>query len=165
MASQTNTAALVDYDQRYETIQHIARSTKAESSESLEPFSTVPKPTGNTTERMRRGSGFTYSHGAMAAPVAERNIDQQARSDVDGSIVEVKDASVTCEIYLADENIEISLPRAFFPDNIRYGMAINLRIDESSGIRKPIIRTREPSIDALSYGEEEFSALINELDD
>ena len=71
---------------------------------------------------------------------------------------------MTCEIYLAGKNIEIDLPRAFFPDDIRYGMPINLKIDESTGMRKPIIRTRELSAVASSH-DDEFSALMSELDD
>lgn len=93
----------------------------------------------------------------------EKLSEQEYKNDVNGSVLRVEDVSVICELYLNEESVEINLPRSFFPDNVYYGVPINLSIDESSGFRTPVIKIRQVSEDTKNISKEEMEDLINKL--
>lgn len=62
--------------------------------------------------------------------------------EINGAVLQVEDESVLCELYGETALVQISLPRSLLPEDVRYGMPISLSIDETSGVRRPVIRKR-----------------------
>lgn len=94
---------------------------------------------------------------------APPNEEQHLKSEINGSVIQVQNVSVKCDIYSANHEQIIHLPKSLFPSDVKIGMAFTLSLDNSSGIRRPIVKTRPLSENLLNKGKDEVAALINEL--
>ena len=89
---------------------------------------------------------------------------RELRKSVDGVVGKYDDVSVTCVLHLGGREVSIQLPPPLFPDEIRYGLPINVELAEVGGIRKPVISVRQ--IDARGTADiaAEFDAILAQLD-
>ncbi len=108
-------------------------------------------------------SGNTFAIETLSSETIIESDSVEHKNDVAGTVIGVSDESVICEIYFEKHTEEVNLPRSFFPEDVQYGMGINLMMDETSGIRKPVIKTRELSPEAAESGKEDMEKLIREL--
>lgn len=86
------------------------------------------------------------------------------KSTVDGSVIGIDDASVKCELYLERGIVAINLPKVFFPPGIEYGAPVSIAMDESDGIRKPVVTMRRINPDALEAESREIDAIVDSLE-
>ncbi|MDX5333501.1 MAG: hypothetical protein LPK58_05590 [Gammaproteobacteria bacterium] len=91
----------------------------------------------------------------MAIPAGRRSLD--------GNVLEIDEVTVNCELYDGNRLKEIQLPRSLFPENVHYGMAITVALDETGGTRRLVVQEREPNAERLREGLDEFNRLIERL--
>jgi hypothetical protein len=87
------------------------------------------------------GERFVLVSGAPDQVAAERVPRPEARSYADGTVIEVSEASVVCELQL-DRPVNVRLPLGLFPIEVNYGTPIRLRIDGTGGVRTPVVEIR-----------------------
>lgn len=95
-----------------------------------------------------------------AAPI---NDIQHLEDKINGSIIQVQETSVKCDIYTKNHEQIIFLPKSLFQIDVKIGTPFTLSIDDSSGIRMPIIKTRQLAEDLANKGKDEVAALIDDL--
>ena len=75
---------------------------------------------------------------------------QVKRTEVRGVVVSIEEASVVCEIYLHEQQertMMITLPKSFFPSNIRFGTSMTIAYHkDSSGFKRPIVTIVDRSV-------------------
>jgi hypothetical protein len=93
------------------------------------------------------------------------NVNEPNRYNVvKGTVIKSSNVSVNCEVVLNNGGvIEIDLPPSLFPEPISIGYPFELRMDESSGIRKPLIKRRVPDAVEMESGADEMARFIDEL--
>lgn len=160
---KTNSA--LDTSESYTLInskENRSRSTEAQINKSGLVLIHIDPQLRNETEE-DKADEYTYPGASKETSRAEACVGKQYKKEVDGIVLSVEDVSVNCEIYLENNNGEIILPKSLFPENVYYGMPISLSLDESSGIRRPVIKVRHLSHEAVAKGKEEMDALVSEL--
>jgi hypothetical protein len=60
-----------------------------------------------------------------------------------GNVISVDEDSVLCELHADGRLIEVGLPRVLFPENIRWGTPISIRMQIVNGFRTPVVEIRE----------------------
>lgn len=85
------------------------------------------------------------------------------KEEVDATILQNDDISVSCEVNLQAGQIHINLPRSIFPEKIYYGMPVIISYKEVSGMRQPIITPRNINIESMQKENNEISAIIEKL--
>lgn len=96
-------------------------------------------------------------------------VDKQAQSEklkdnIDGTVLVVLANSVKCEVISSSTSYNIDLPKSMFPDEgISFGTPINIKLDNCSGIMRPIITIRKIDKQSDPLIINEIDALISEL--
>ena len=88
-----------------------------------------------------------------------RNSQMINKNEIDGCVLAVEDFFVECEIYLKNSQLQLRLPKVYFPNDVHFGMPIKLSLDETSGSRCPVIKKRP----FFATDSKEIEALVNEL--
>ena len=89
---------------------------------------------------------------------------QEIQHALNGSVINVYEESVDCEIYTGEPNILISLPLALFPQpDVHPGLPFSLRLDDSTGFRRPIIDHRDIDPNLLNENLDEIEHIIDNL--
>lgn len=102
------------------------------------------------------------------APSIKKKLTKKTKSEVMGSINNIEEHSVVCEVYLDEaqnRTIKIKMPRKFFPEEIHQGSPVLISLEEdSSGIRRPRVDLRKPiKTDLMKHEDEKLEELIQEL--
>lgn len=59
-----------------------------------------------------------------------------------GSVVSFDDESVICEVSSGAGPMRVALPRCHFPEDVRFGLPIEISVETVQGIRRPVVRLR-----------------------
>lgn len=97
------------------------------------------------------------------APTAVRAVDKNLKKSVDGVIASYDDVSVNCELRLSDKSVSVQLPRALFPDQIRYGLPVSVEMSDVEGIRRLVVTLRKFEPSANSAIAKEFDMILDQL--
>lgn len=95
--------------------------------------------------------------------VSEIVAPKKTKNFVEGVVVSYDEGSVRCNLDVSGKITSIQLPRSLFPENIRYGMPINLEMINESGFRKPLITIRKIDVKSAEKVAEEFDSIIKAL--
>ena len=64
--------------------------------------------------------------------------------NIDGAVIGIEKKSIFCELFTSPAHRFVHLPSSLFPiDDISIGLPINISIDKSSGVRRPVISIRK----------------------
>jgi len=99
------------------------------------------------------------AHSEERAPVIENKL----RNYVEGVIQTYDDVTVRCELNVEGRPVIVQLPKALFPEEIRYGLPIKLEMAEANGIRRPIVTVRPIQESDTSDIAAEFDALLGPI--
>lgn len=84
--------------------------------------------------------------------------------NIDGTILNISDVTVKCEVVSKGESIKINIPKSIFPkDKIHYGTPINLKIVKINNISRPVVTIRTISEEKNDGRIDIIDSLINEL--
>ena len=149
-----------NFDSSYDEIKPISSSTTDLSRSDQDSSSHVPlnfeAPLTTKETDIVRLENITHSINAHDE-ISQNKEKKDLSSSVDGAVVDIVKQSVTCELYTLPHSRFIKLPKALFPcDDLRIGLPISLKIDESGGIRKPVVTLRNIDNSRFSRGAEIF---------
>ena len=128
-----------------------------------------------TADYLATGSPSKNTESALRTEVAAVNLVPKEVSDpaqaqlplqkqaIEGSILGIDGTSVSCEVYLERGAVKLSIPRTFFPADASYGAPISIAIDESSGVRRPIVTLLELDHNVVSKHDAEVAKLVASL--
>jgi hypothetical protein len=102
------------------------------------------------------------------ASVVTSEYPEHRLNNVTGSVLQLSDNYVLCELYLDVDNTrktQINLHRSLFPQDIHYGSPINLSYSvNQDGIRCPVISMRKVKLSERAATENmEIDSLIEDL--
>jgi hypothetical protein len=76
------------------------------------------------------------------------------------TVLKVEPESVTCEIRGVDRHWEVSLPRSFFANSVRYGTSVRIGMQSVNGYRTPVVE----SLDVQPVHDPDLERLRAELE-
>lgn len=82
------------------------------------------------------------------------------KPDVDGVVAQYDEVSVACLLQLGGKEVRVQLPRSLFPEEIRYGTPVSIRMVEEGGIRRPQVTARVISAESARAVDAEFKAIL-----
>lgn len=111
------------------------------------------------TERSARIRNRLLVEGRVATAQSELH----ANSPANASVLSFDESTVLCVVEAMSGELRIHLPRVHFPEQLSYGMPLSIGVEEVDGIRRPVIRSRNPTKlhDAESA---KLRKLIDEMD-
>jgi hypothetical protein len=135
-------------------------STDAVRSRQLNHF-LIPRRTGGTDAISHDEATRSLKIVANENPVVAEG--KSLKKSVDGVVGKYDEVSVTCDLRLGEKTVHIQLPRALFPDELRYGLPVSVQMMDDGGVRRPAVSIREVDPQATTAVAAEFDALIEKL--
>lgn len=91
----------------------------------------------------------------------EAQITLEPVSDVAGTVLDLTDAGVFCEVYVGDKIKHVNMQRDLFPDGVAVGMPFFISMETSRGFRRFVVRERAPDPTRVRKGNKEIDDLIS----
>lgn len=163
MTQTTTATARADFSIWVSTEKSLPKESTSGQQSSDRPADYLATPIQKRTESTSKNDAAT-----LVLVSGDRPEPQQAqlalqKQSVEGSVIGLEEASIICEIQLERGLVRIALPRTFFPSDVSYGSPISISIDESSGVRRPVVTLQKLDADQLKDGNEEMAALVEGL--
>ncbi|MDO8863717.1 hypothetical protein Q6D67_18655 [Haliea sp. E1-2-M8] len=81
-----------------------------------------------------------------------------------GSVIDVDDWSVRCEVEMEGGLEQLQLPRSLFLEHVEYGSRLKISVDQNDGFKAPVIEVvREEDLWSETEEYLEALALVNDL--
>lgn len=164
MASQvTNSEFLADSGRRYSistSIRGIPTRTEVERKAERQSILSI-SPSLSTEELPVAEGAKSFRFSTAESPTTP--VEKALNKFVNGVVSSYDETSVQCDLRLADTKVAIQLPRALFPEHIRYGLPIRLEMIDDNGIRRPSITIREIDPGNAADISREFDAILEAL--